>query len=438
MSTDMPSARIVAAVILNLALAATAHAAADAGLRKEIEQALRQGSLEVWFPRILDKEHGGYLCDFDHQWRPGGQQNKTIVYQSRALWMASKAMIRYAEDPRYKEAAEHGSKFLRETMWDAQHGGWYFHLDRGGRQTPAWQATKHAYGIAFGIYACAAHHQATKEPASLDLARAGFAWLERHGHDAKHGGYYEFFARDGSRIDGARSNPLGPSRDRDCIGTKLGFKSMNTHIHLLEAFTALYEVSHDAAVKQRIAELLAMLRDKVTAPPGAMHLFFNPDWTPVPDHDSFGHDVETAFLLIEAAEAIGMKDDPRTMAVAKSLLDHALDYGWDKEKGGLFETGGAFGPIYDRRKIWWSQAEMLNTLLLMSRRYPGDPRNYRALFERQWQYIKQNQIDPTHLEWFEIGLDSGGSPQRPKATEWKCGYHNGRSMMNAVDWLKGD
>src|SRR3954452_332388 len=243
-------------------------------------------------------------------------------------------------------------------------------------------------------------------------------WLDQHGHDDKSGRYFEFFTRDGTPMLTRDQNPL--RADRDSIGTHVGYKSMNTHIHLLESFTALLTVWPDPTLKPRTNELHAIVRDRIVAPPGSMHQFFNPDWTPVPDHDSFGHDIETAYLLLESAEALGMMDDPKTVATAKSLLDHGLDYAWDNKSGGFFETGGVFGPVYDKSKGWWTQAEGMNALLIMSRRFPDDPRGYRKLFDRQWAFVKKNVMDAEHGEWYPTALDAGGSPKAAKASEWKA------------------
>jgi mannobiose 2-epimerase len=402
--------------------------------RQEIESALKQSNLEVWFPRTVDNEQGGFLCDFDREWRPAGKQPKTIVFQSRMTWLASRAAEQYPAQARYLEAARHGFRFLETRMWDRVHGGWYWSLDRAGQITPEWQGAKHAYGLGFGIYACAAYARAAKSPEPLERARQAFAWLEEHAHDAKYCGYNEFLTREGVPILTTASSPLG--RDRDCLGTRIGYKSMNTHIHLLEAFTALYEQWPDARLKARTMELLTLIRDKVVAPPGAMHQFFNPDWVPVPDCDSIGHDVETAYLLLEAAEALGMKDDPKMVATAKSLLDHALAYGWDRADGGFYDTCGTFGPVHDARKVWWSQAEGLNALLLMSRRFPQDPLDYRKLFDRQWRYIEKTFMDKEHGGWYPVGLDSGGDRDAAKASEWKAGYHDGRALFKALKWLE--
>lgn len=420
------------AAAIALAFCSTVHAADP--LRDEIERSLRQGILEVWFPRSLDREHGGFLCEFDHQWKPpaGATQPKTIVFQSRLTWLASQASLRYPADPRYREAADHGFAFLRDVMWDKRFGAWYWHRDRAGRAADPWRNVKHAYGIAFGIYACAAHHRATGEPQSLQMAKDAFRWLERHAHDETSGGYHEFFAVDGKPVVDESSNPAGGARD--CIGTRVGMKSMNTHIHLLEAFTALLEVWPDEAVKGRVEELVRVVREKIVSPGPAMHQFFNPQWKPVPDLDSFGHDVEAAYLLMEATAASG-DETGEVPAVAKGLIDHALDYGWDDANGGFFEAGSTFGAVHDRRKTWWVQAEGLNALLLMSRLHPRDPRDYRTLFEQQWAYMKKNVIDAQHGEWYPNGVDAGGSKTANKASEWKAGYHGGRALLNATEWM---
>lgn len=421
--------RWVGAIVM-LSLASAAQAAP---LREEIEQSLRQNILEVWFPRVLDRENGGFLCDFDAHWKPAGKQPKSIVFQARCTWVASKAMEKYPQDPRYREAARHGFAALQGMMWDADNGGWYFHLDRQGK-IDDWKGVKHAYGIGFGIYACAAYYHATKDPQALELAKRGFIWLDQNGHDNANGGYWEYFTREGKRIEKDSEDPR--SAGRDAIGTRIGFKSMNTHIHLLETMTELYSVWPDPRVKQRLLELLFLVRDRIVAPPGGMHQFFNPNWVPVPDLDSFGHDIETGYLLLEAAEAAGLKDDPKTLATAKSLVDHALEYSFDRAAGGFRERGSFFGPIWDKEKGWWTQAEGLNALLSMSRRFPDDPHAYRALFEKQWSFVKTNLIDSKNGDWYPTSLDTGGNPGAHKASEWKACYHHARALFNAVEWLE--
>jgi mannobiose 2-epimerase len=175
-----------------------------------------------------------------------------------------------------------------------------------------------------------------------------FKWLDAHGHDAANGGYFEAFARHGTPVI-ARREDVSPPRSADGLGTPYGYKSMNTHIHLLEAVTALYQASGDAGVRGRLEELLGVVRDRVAVEPGCLNYYFTPDWRAVPMHDSFGHDVETAYLMVEAAEALGRPDDEATWRSARAIVDHALEWGWDRKHGGFFYGGQAFAGAHERR-----------------------------------------------------------------------------------------
>ncbi len=403
-------------------------------LAEEFESALKGGLLEMWYPRCVDQKHGGFLCDFDYRWRPIGPHHKMLQFQARQTWVASKAAMRYPDDPRYQAAARHGFRFLRDVQWDKEHGGWFWMLDRQGNPKDIWEGAKHAYGMSFGIYACSAYYEATRDREGLNLAQEAFAWLEEHAHDEEHGGYYEFYRRDGARIVSRQTSPV-PDADRDAIGTHLGLKSMNSHIHLMEALTELLGVWPDPLVKQRLREIFLIVRDRIIVPPGAMHLFFHPDWTPIPDHDSYGHDVETGFLLLEAAQALGLENDARTRRIARSLVDHALDYGWDKKHGGFYYGGSTFGEIFNEDKAWWVQAEGLNALLLMAHEFPKDRATYEARFRDQWNYVKRYMIDRKHQGWYPSALDTGRGKKQIKGSPWKASYHTARALMNCHDML---
>ena len=131
----------------------------------------------------------------------------------------------------------------------------------------------------------------------------------------------------------------------------------------------------DPLVKKRLGEVHALVRDRIAAEPGGLNLYLTRDWQATPAHDSFGHDVETAFLLVESADALGTPDDPKTWHMARRLVDHALDWGWDEQHGGFYYKGEAFGgEAFDTHKDWWTQAEGLNALLLMHRKYGGEDR----------------------------------------------------------------
>jgi mannobiose 2-epimerase len=212
---------------------------------------------------------------------------------------------------------------------------------------------------------------------------------------------------------------------------------MNTHIHVLEALTALYHVWPDPLAEQRLREVFLLVRDKIAVEPGCLNQFFTPDWRPIPDHDSFGHDIETAFLLLEAAHALKEPDDTKTPAVAKSLVDHALDWGWDKTRGGFYDRGVAFGDACGKEKVWWTQAEGLNVLLLMHQRYGRQTPRYYNAFLKQWDFIWNYQIDHEHGEWHEtVSPEGKPHPGQAKGTVWKASYHNGRALMNVAEGLR--
>ncbi len=174
------------------------------------------------------------------------------------------------------------------------------------------------------------------------MARDAFDWLVQHAHDPKHGGYFEAIRRDGTPILSWQAGaPQWQRSDR--LGVYYGFKSMNSHIHLLEALTELAKVDKRPIVHERLRETFLVVRDHIAVEPGALNLYLTPDWRAIPAHDSFGHDVETAYLLVEAARELKLPDDPRTWQVARLLVDHALEWGWDEQYGGFYDKGESFG-----------------------------------------------------------------------------------------------
>jgi cellobiose epimerase len=201
-----------------------------------------------------------------------------------------------------------------------------------------------------------------------------------------------------------------------------------------------------------------IVRDTMITDKGYLKLYFKNDWTYLSyadstetvimdnigrDHVTPGHDIETAFLLLEAAHALGLEEDDETHRIAKKLTDHTLETGWDPETGGFYDTGYYFDDedqltILQDSKNWWAQAEGLNTLVIMTELYPDDPRNYYEAFLRQWEYIKRYLIDKEHGGWFDSGLDK--RPDRRTASKshiWKGNYHTVRSLMGCIDRLNG-
>ncbi len=406
-------------------------------LRTKINGLLREELTKHWYPQSLDREHGGFHQTFARDWSPRPDDNRFLVYQARMTWTAA-AFAEYSKphSDEYRAYAHHGVEYLDRTMRDRESGGFHFIVGVNGQVDPKLGDEKHVYGTAFALYAASKVREATGDDLAMKVARDAFDWLERHAHDKQHGGYFEAFARNGTPIL-TYDNASPPSKRVDRLGVYYGFKSMNSHIHLLEALAAFSKVEGSPVVKQRLAETLAIVRDKIAVEPGGLNLYLTRDWRATPAHDSFGHDVETAYLLVEASEALGLPDDAKTWQVARSLVDHALDFGWDDLHGGFYDKGDVFaGRAYDTTKVWWTQAEGLNALLLMHTKYGRETDRYWRAFLKQWSFIDTYQLDSIHGGWFgDVTREGKLIGDGGKASQWKANYHTSRALMNVATML---
>lgn len=418
-------------------------------IASEMEHSIQTELLNKWYPHCVDSIHGGFISTYTYDFKPTGEQDKFIVTQARHTWTTAKASELYPNVSYYIKCSENGFHFLRDVMWDKTNGGFYNLVTRDGKDKSSLLAPKEAYGNAFAIYALAAYYHASKDTAALNLAKKAFMWLEKHSHDPKYKGYYQHLKMDGTPV--VRSASVPSTSD-------LGYKDQNSSIHLLEAFTELYSVWSDPLVRERLQEMLFLIRDKIVTPKGYLTLFFRPDWTPVSfidsskevilkhrylNHVSFGHDVETAYLMLEASHVLGLKNDVRTLAIAKKMVDHSLQNGWDNKLGGFYDEGYYFKgssriSIIKDSKNWWAQAEGMNTLLLMADKFPNDKMHYYEHFKKQWAYIQTYIIDHTYGDWYEEGLDN--EPERRTALKghiWKAAYHQSRALLNCIERLRG-
>jgi mannobiose 2-epimerase len=417
-------------------------------LANAMEKSITTELLNKWYPQCVDSQYGGFISTYTFDFKPTGPQDKFIVTQARHTWTTAKASEAYPNVAYYIKSTAHGFHFLRDVMWDKTYGGFYNLVDRQGRVKSNAKAPKEAYGNAFAIYALAAYYKASKDTGALNLAKNAFLWLEKGSHDPVYKGYYQHLNREGTPVQRGKTTPST---------SDLGYKDQNSSIHLLEAFTELYEVWPDPLVRERLEEMLYLVRDKITTPKGNLTLFFTPDWKPISfrdsseavirkhkhlDHVSFGHDVETAYLMLEASHALGIKNDTTTLAVGKRMVDHALQNGWDKTVGGFYDAGYYFNgrdtitTLLDT-KNWWAQAEGMNTLLLLADRFPQDPMQYYDRFKQQWQYIQTYLIDHEHGDWYEYGIDK--EPHRKTALKghaWKATYHHYRALSNCAKQLR--
>jgi mannose/cellobiose epimerase-like protein (N-acyl-D-glucosamine 2-epimerase family) len=398
-----------------------------AGLVPAIEKNLRQNVMSFWFPRSVDREHGGYRIHHgpDGEPLPGG--TKAIVTQARTLWLASRLLRSDYSQQGLREAADTGFRFLRDRMWDAEHGGFFWEVDRTG--TKVLRADKHLYGQAFGLYALSEYYLASGNPEANSLANRLFALLDSRAHDDAYGGYREFFTRDWSPPAPGASGYLGAPAD---------LKLMNTHLHLLEAFTTYVRAGAPSRARERLAELVAIESQAVIrrgwAASSDRH---RRDWTPLLDDAStrvsYGHDLENIWLVADALRALDQPTAPYH-DLFRAVFDYALRHGYDETAGGFFEGGVPGKPADRRAKIWWVQAEALVSALAMYE-LTREPR-YVDVFARTWEFVNTKQTDWASGEWHEA-VEPDGRPRRSnKAHPWKAGYHNGRALIEAVERIR--
>lgn len=447
----MPIKILFSFLLCAILFSCTTHVDDDSYTTAEkLEKMLNEHTLELWYPRIIDENNGGYYSNYSYNWIKDSIQNKFLVTQARHVWTLSRAYQFYPERLAYKKHAHHGFEFLRDHLWDTDFGGFFQLVDSTGKVPMSKYALeKRAYGNAFAIYGLAAYYKISKEEGVLNLAIDAFKWFDEHAHDTEFGGYFQFLQQDGTPIPRAVLQEGYNAGDKVMVG----LKDYNSSIHILEAFTELHQVWPDNVLHERLSEMYDIVSNTMFDPRGFLKLNFYPDWTEVEDeeiisvtgghgyhtsHVTFGHDVETAFLLIEAAEELEI-DKTKILPKAKLFVDHALKMGWDVKKGGFYEQGKYVSgkmKIIDKGKNWWAQAEGLNSLLLMHILYPNDPQNYYLKFELLYEYINQNMIDHQYKGWYSWGSDYNPETKRSsKANIWKGTYHTSRSLFRCIAML---
>lgn len=421
---------------------------ADEELALKFEKAAKEQLMDKWYPLAIDSTDGGYYSEITYDFKVGETHDKMIVTQARHIWANARAAQLFPGNAPYNSFAEHGFRFLREVMWDKTHGGFYNLVTKEGEPILKKGSEKTAYGNAFAIYGLAAYYASSGNEEALELAKKTFLWLEEHAHDPEYKGYFNTLHLDGTPIE--RTGEWPSTSD-------VGYKDQNSSIHILEAYTELYRVWPDELLAERLEEMLLLIRDTITTEEGYMRLFFEKDWTPVSfrgqskeevekhyylDHVSFGHDVETAYLMLEASHALGLENHTKTLLKGKKMVDHSLRTGWDEKLGGFYDGGYYYQgeeqiSILNADKNWWAQAEGLNTLLILAKNFPEDEMQYENYFTRLWNYTETYLIDEEHGGWYEWGLDT--KPESRTALKghiWKAAYHNFRSLANMMQELR--
>jgi mannobiose 2-epimerase len=395
-----------------------------AELRCRAEAELTQDILPFWRQHAFDPATGRLSGVVTNDLRRFDDVPRHAVLCARLLWTFA-AAARRDPRPEWLEMGRRALALLMGPFWDSRHGGVFWSIDAAGRVQ---SDRKQIYAQAFAIYGLAEWSAATRDTTALERAKTLFALVEKHSAEPQFGGYIE--ARGGAWEE------LADQRlsDKDLNAPK----SMNTLLHLLEAYTTLLRHWPDAGLRGRLRELLIVMLDRVvtTTPYTCCRLFFDLDWRSLSSKISYGHDIEASWLLWDAAEALG---DPallaRTRQVSLDMAAGVLAHGCDTD-GSIFYDGEP-GRVVKADKHWWPQAEavigFLNAYAL------SDDAAYQTAAIRAWQFIEDHVIDRQHGEWF-AELDRSGRPlpdypehaDSCKVGPWKCPYHNARACLEVM------
>jgi len=400
-------------------------------LLAEMENHLHEQVLGFWLKQI--DPSGGFYEMQDRKGNPEQTKARCIWAQCRHVLAFSEAAMLYPEKKEYRDAATHGFKFLKERMWDKEHGGWFHMLDEAGNPQ---KGDKYTADQMFAIYGLSDYYMLTKDSEALDLAMRTFRLLEKNVRDRKYGGYFEAVREDWLPYEDVES----PFSMRMSFGTAtpIGCKGLGTEMHLMLAFAKLYQAHKDEVVRRRVEELMNLLLRKAVVRDGELgaNYLFTRDWQPLPYAESYGHELELAWYLIESAKLIGVRDLTPYLKVSRNLVDRALVYAHDKKYGGFLDRGTVMGWIWDSQKVYWVQSEVLNGLAEMHLYFGKSEPKYLQLLSEQWEYILKVFHDQEYGEWFTaVSLDNKVTNDA-KGSRGKSPYHTGRALMHCISILR--
>jgi mannobiose 2-epimerase len=388
----------------------------------EMRQNLAEKILPYWFDTALDRAKGGYALSDDLQGtRPASE--KQIVSQSRLIWTFSHVHRKGYSSARrdYLKAAAHGYRFLIGKFLDKANGGYFWTTDLDGNVL---NDCKILYGEAFVIYGLLEYYRASNDEEALRHAAELSNHLQAHAYDKKNGGWTEHFTRDWEPI-------LQPT-PQAVVGVA-GCKSANTHLHLMEALTELFDLTHDHEVRHSLDEVVRLNATYFYPKEvGKSCSLRQSDWKEVVDPKgsgfSYGHNVEFAWLMIHAQKVLGI---PAAWDHFYAHLNHALKYGYDHERGGLYSWGEDDKPAVLTDKIWWSQAEML-AALTVALKNDFNPA-YETALKKLLDFVAIFMTDPTDGVWLETVTKEGSPKNTSKAHNWKEGYHDVRAIVRFIE-----
>ncbi|MEP6924062.1 MAG: AGE family epimerase/isomerase [Pyrinomonadaceae bacterium] len=389
--------------------------------RRQIESEWMDNIAPFWLKFAPDEKYGGFRGLITNDLQIDEKAEKGIILNSRILWTFSHADKIYREKS-YLEIASRAFQYLTKHFFDKDHGGVFWTVDYTGAPL---DTKKRPYAQAFALYALSEFYSATNNKSALDKAFEIFYLLEKNCQDKQNKGYFETFERDWTLAKDQRLSEVDANEK----------KSMNTHLHILEAYANLYRATGNSTVKDRLRALINIFLDKIIHRKNFyLQMFFDDQWTVKSAVDSLGHDIEASWLLWEAAEILGDEELlKQVQSVAIKMANAVYDNGLASDGSLLYEAKNKV--IIDRDRDWWVQAEavvgFLNAYQL------SKDESFLTAAARVWEYITEKVIDRSNGEWFWKITDEGlHSNEKPKLSQWKCPYHNGRMCFEAVSRLR--
>lgn len=381
---------------------------------EEIKAHLINDIIPFW-KGLRDDEFGGYYGYLDYDLKLDKKAVKGCILNSRITWFFSNAYT-LLKDVSLLEEAKHGFAFLKEHCMDKDNGGIYWSMKYNGEPE---DTTKHTYNQAFSIYALSSYYEASGDEEALEMAKELFHIIETRCTDEI--GYKEAFDKEFHEIENDKLSENGVIAE----------KTMNTLLHVFEAYTELYRVAKLPEVKERLEWIMDTFADKVYNP--ALHrqeVFFDRNMNSILDLHSYGHDIETAWLIDRGVEVLGEKKyEDKMSPITRDLTAQIYKVAFDgRSLANECERG-----VVNKHRIWWVQAETVVGFLNGWQKNPDKP-EYLDAAKAEWNFIKEYVIDKRKgSEWYwEVDPDGKPYEGRPIVEPWKCPYHNGRMCFEVI------
>ncbi len=383
--------------------------------KKELKSEL-ESILGFWMKFAHDEQNGGFIGQIDFNHNKNYQSEKGAVLNARILWTFAAA---YAMEPNvtYKTTAQKAFDYIAKHFYDTESGGIYWSLNADGSPK---DTKNQIYALAFVIYGMSEYYRISKDEKALQLAINLYNSIQKHSYDLINKGYFEAFTQDWKPIADLRLSQKDANEK----------KTMNTHLHIVEAYANLYSVWKNDALQNNIVELLEVIETHfINTETGHLRLFFDENWKEKPDVISYGHDIEAAWLLLQCAE----------ISENEALIERYKNYALlltDASKEGIDSDGGLwyeFDPKTNqliKEKHWWPQAELV--IGFVNAWQLTHDESYLEIALKNWEFVKKYLLDTEKGEWF-WGINADYSIiEKDVAGFWKCPYHNGRATMEIL------